>query len=94
MLLNAPYQIRLPKELLREQTTLEVAVSNLMTNRIIDLERRGVNWKRFYNTNMPARRRENAGADGLFTAARWSWRESGLIGPVTLTPLVHWQPNK
>ncbi len=87
MLLSAPYQIRLPKELLREQNTLEVAVSNLMTNRIIDLERRGVNWKRFYNTYMPARRRENAGPDGLFNAARWEWRESGLLGPVTLTPL-------
>ncbi len=93
-LLSAPYQIRLPKELLREQNTLEVAVSNLMTNRIIDLDRRGVNWKRFYNTNMPARRRENAGADGLFTAASWQPRESGLIGPVTLMPLAHRQANQ
>src|SRR5262249_7806449 len=70
VLINAPYRIRIPKELLKEQNTLEVAVSNLMTNRIIDLDRRGVNWKRFYNTNMPARRRENAGPDGLFSAAR------------------------
>ncbi len=26
-----------------------------MTNRIIDLEKRGVPWKKFYNTNFPAR---------------------------------------
>src|SRR5262249_14548013 len=54
VLINAPYRIRIPKELLKEQNTLQVAVSNLITNRIIDLDRRGVNWKRFYNTNMPA----------------------------------------
>src|SRR5262249_25839834 len=82
-----------PKEMLKERNTLEVAVSNLMTNRIIDLDRRGVNWKKFYNTNMPARRRENAGPDGLFTAARWTPRESGLIGPVALVPDERFSPG-
>src|SRR5262249_23794503 len=92
-LINAPYRIRIPKELLKERNTLEVAVSNLMTNRIIDLDRRGVNWKKFYNTNMPARRRENAGPDGLFTAARWTPRESGLIGPVAMIPVERFSPG-
>jgi hypothetical protein len=36
---------------------------------------------------MPARRRENAGPDGLFSAAKWAPRPSGLLGPVTLTAL-------
>jgi alpha-L-rhamnosidase len=94
VLINAPYRIRIPKELLKEQNTLEVAVSNLMTNRVIDLDRRGVNWKKFYNTNMPARRRENAGPDGLFTAARWTPRESGLIGPVALIPVERFSPGQ
>ena len=93
VLISAPYRIRIPKELLKEQNTLEVAVSNLMTNRIIDLDRRGMNWKKFYNTNMPARRRENAGPDGLFTAAHWTPRESGLIGPVVLIPVERFSPN-
>lgn len=93
-LINAPYRIRIPKELLKEQNTLEVAVSNLMTNRIIDLDRRGVNWKNFYNTNMPARRRENAGPDGLFTAAQWTPRESGMIGPVALIPVERFSPGR
>jgi hypothetical protein len=92
-LINAPYRIRIPKESLKEQNILEVAVSNLMTNRIIDMDRRGVNWKKFYNTNMPARRRENAGPDGLFTAARWTPRESGLIGPVALIPIERFSPG-
>jgi hypothetical protein len=93
VLINAPYRIRIPKELLKEQNTVEVAVTNLMSNRIIDLDRRGVNWKRFYNTNMPARRRENAGQDGLFTAARWAPSESGLIGPVALVPVKDFFPD-
>ncbi|MGV3558002.1 hypothetical protein [Larkinella arboricola] len=37
---------------------------------------------------MSARLRENRGADGNFTAEKWKPRESGLIGPVTLTPVV------
>ena len=85
-LIIAPYQVRIPKELLQNQNTLEVSVSNLMTNRIIDLDQRKVNWKKFYNTNMPARRRENTGPDGLFDASRWTPRDSGLIGPVRLIP--------
>ncbi|HEU0186156.1 MAG TPA: glycosyl hydrolase, partial [Blastocatellia bacterium] len=93
-LINAPYRIRIPKEALKDQNILEVAVSNLMTNRIIDLDRRGVKWKKFYNTNMPARRRENAGPDGLFTAANWTPRESGLIGPVALIPVERFSPGE
>lgn len=88
VLISAPYRIRLPRESLRAKNVLEIEVANLMTNRIADMDRRGENWKRFYNVNMPARRRENAGPDGLFNAAKWALRESGLIGPVTIGPRV------
>ncbi|HEV2765654.1 MAG TPA: hypothetical protein VGV38_21905, partial [Pyrinomonadaceae bacterium] len=83
----APFRVRVPASLLRDRNTLEVTVSNLMANRIIDMERRGVRWKKFYNTNFPARRPENRGADGLFDASKWSPRDSGLLGPVTLAPV-------
>jgi hypothetical protein len=53
-----------------------------------------VNWKRFYNINMPARLPENRGPDGLFTAAKWEPLESGLMGPVTLTPVVGVVPRQ
>lgn len=86
-LIKAPYQIRIPKTLLKERNTLEIAVTNLMANRVIDMDRRGLPWKKFYNVNMPARKRENAGPDGLFNAARWTPLDSGLLGPVTLTPI-------
>jgi hypothetical protein len=86
-MIKAPYQIRIPRALLKQKNSLEIAVTNLMSNRIAELDRRGVNWKKFYNINMPARRRENTGPDGLFNASRWTPLDSGLIGPVTLTPL-------
>ena len=62
-------------------------MTNLAANRVADLDRRGVPWKKFYNVNMPARRPENRDAHGLFSAAKWTPRPSGLLGPVTLTPL-------
>jgi hypothetical protein len=65
---------------------LTVKVSNSMLNRVIDLDKRGVEWKTFYNTNFPARIRTNS-ENGLFTAAGMEPMPSGLIGPVTLTPL-------
>lgn len=86
-LIKSPYQIRIPQDLLQEKNTLEVFVSNLMANRIADMDRRKVNWKKFYNINFPARKPENRGADGLFDASRWQPLDSGLIGPVTLVAL-------
>ncbi len=89
VLIGAPFPLRLRKEQLKSENTLEIAVTNSMTNRIIDLDRRDVNWKRFYDTNLPPKRKENAGPDGLFNASRWPRRESGLLGPVRLLPLAH-----
>ena len=65
-----------------------MSVTNLSANRIRDLDVRGAPWKKFYNVNFPARYPENRGADGLFSAARWEPLESGLLGPVTLTPVA------
>jgi hypothetical protein len=59
-----------------------------MANAMIDLEKRGVNYKKFYNINFAARKKENVGPDGIFTAINWEPLESGLIGPVSLTGLV------
>lgn len=67
-----------------DSNVLEVMVSNGMVNRIEDMDRRGVVWKKFYNYNFPAHVREDRGADGLFSAAGWKPEESGLLGPVRL----------
>ncbi len=87
-LIAPPYRIVVDASQLRPTNTLEVLVTNLSANRVRDLDLRGVPWKTFYNVNFPARFPENRGPDGLFSAAHWDPLESGLLGPVTLTPLA------
>ncbi len=86
-LIGAPFRVMLPYKLFKLSNTLTISVSNGMANQISDMDRRKIVWKKFYNINMPARLRENRDANGLFTAERWLPIESGLLGPVTLTPL-------
>ena len=86
-LIGPTFQIQIPVEAFEESNLLEIEVSNLMANRIADLDRRGVFWKRFYNINVSARTRENLGPAGVFDASQWEVRPSGLEGPVYLIPL-------
>lgn len=88
-LIGPSFQYTIPATLLKANNELQVLVSNGMANRIADMDKRGIPWKKFYNTNMPARLRENAGPDGLFTALKWPPKASGLLGPVTITPLIY-----
>jgi hypothetical protein len=91
-LLASPFAIDIPADKLRDENTLEVFVSNLMANRIADMDRRNVPWKKFYNANVAAHDAANRGPGNVFSAANWQPRESGLIGPVTLTPLDKFDP--
>jgi len=84
-LIGPVYQIFLPENLINAENQLQIAVSNLMANRMAYLERSGKRWQKFYNINISANRRENIGVDGVFTAAHWSVKPSGLAGPVTYT---------
>jgi len=88
-LIGPSYTVNISPNILKPVNELQVIVTNGMANRIIDLDKRGIEWKKFYNINMPSRLPENRGADGLFTAAKWSPRSSGLLGPVTITPLKY-----
>jgi hypothetical protein len=82
-LISAPFQIHLSKLLRQGHNTLEIDVTNLATNRIADLDRRGVKWKIFRDINIVS-----PGPYSAFDASKWPQRDSGLIGPVTLTPMV------
>ncbi len=86
-LISEPFRILITDEMVKNENVLEIKVSNLMANRIADLDRRNVGWRKFYNTNFPARLRENRGSDGLFNASKWTPKDSGLLGPVTITPM-------
>lgn len=87
-LIGPVYQLIIPASVLKATNTLVVTVANGMANRVADLDKRHVVWKNFYNINMSPRQKENRDENGLFTAERWQPRDSGLLGPVTLTPLM------
>ncbi len=86
-LIGPVFQVYVDSAFLKEVNILEIQVTNLMANRIADLDRRNVFWRKFYNVNFPARKSENR-TNGLFDASRWKPKESGLLGPVTLSPLL------
>jgi hypothetical protein len=61
---------------------LEVEVANVSANRIRDLDRRGVQWKNYHDINF-------VNLDyHPFDASGWPLTDSGLLGPVTLTPVA------
>jgi len=61
---------------------LEIEVTNVSANRIRDLDRRHVNWKNFYDINFVDLSYKP------FDASNWPLTDSGLLGPVTLTPIA------
>lgn len=81
------YEAFIPNEMIEENNQLKIKISNLMTNRIIWMENESINWKKFYNVNFPARLGVNRNDLGLFDASGRPPVPSGLIGPVTLTPV-------
>jgi hypothetical protein len=85
-LIGPTFQCIIPSSAFQQNNKLEIIVANLMANRISYMDRNNIPWKIFYNTNMPARRRENVN-NGLFDASGWKPLPSGLSGPVTITPV-------
>ncbi|MEO5564721.1 MAG: glycosyl hydrolase, partial [Chitinophagaceae bacterium] len=87
-LIGPVFQTVIPSSSLQQTNKLEIIVANLMANRISYMDRNNMPWKIFYNTNMPARRRENA-KNGIFDASSWKPLPSGLSGPVTITAIKY-----
>ncbi len=85
-LIGPTFQCIISSSLFQQTNKFEIIVANLMANRISYMDRNKLPWKIFYNTNMPARKKENA-KNGLFDASAWQPLPSGLLGPVTITPL-------
>ena len=86
-LIGPAFRVTIDAAQLAAENVLEIHVSNLMANRIAAMDQAGVRWRKFYNVNFPARLPQNRGPDGLFSAVKWKPLDSGLTGPVTLTPL-------
>ena len=77
----APFNATVGQWLMPGRNTLEIEVTNLAANRIRDLDQRRVNWKYFYDANVLSRNYRP------LDASHWRLFDSGLLGPVTLTPL-------
>lgn len=75
-----PFEIPVGSALHKGRNVLEVDVTNVAANRVRDLDRRHVQWKRFYEINFVNRDYKP------FDASGWPVRTSGLVGPVTLRP--------
>jgi len=75
-----PFRVDLAGLLKPGSNELAIEVTNLPANRIRDLDRHGVDWKKFHDINF---------VDHMykpFDASGWDPKPSGLLGPVTLTP--------
>lgn len=73
-----PFRLRLPDTLQATGNRLEIEVTNLMANRLADLDRRKVAWRNFFFVNIEYK---------PFDASAWEPLDSGLLGPVRLIPV-------
>ena len=78
---SLPFRLRVGAHLKPGRNVLELDVTNLAANRIRDLDRRKVDWKIMREINFVDLDYQP------FDAAAWPLTPSGLLGPVTLTPL-------
>ncbi|MEJ2615527.1 MAG: hypothetical protein P8Z35_11245, partial [Ignavibacteriaceae bacterium] len=86
-LVGPEFQLIIAADKLQDTNNLEIQVTNLMANRIIYMDKKGINYKKFYNINFAAHDRKDMDENGLFTAKNWKPLESGLIGPVKIIGL-------
>ena len=81
------FKLQFNNQLLESKNKLVIEVSNSMANRIAYMDKNGIEWRKFYNTNFQTQVAEDRGEDGLFTAKNWEPVSSGLIGPVVISEL-------
>lgn len=86
-LLLPPYRVVLPS-LKPAGNRLEVDVTNLSANRIRDLDRRGVQWRKFHDINFVNIDYQK------FDASQWPVMPSGLLGPVTIRATRSFSPAR
>jgi glycosyl hydrolase family 2 len=73
-----PFRLVLPPVLREGSNQLEIEVTNLMANRLAELDRQGRQWQKFFFINSTYQ---------PFDASDWTPLPSGLLGPVRLVPL-------
>lgn len=82
VLFSVPYCCNIGKYLRKGSNTLEIEVTNLSANRIADMDRRGVQWRNFKDTNIVDLNYKKTHYDS------WQPMPSGLLGPVRLSKMA------
>ncbi len=83
---SLPMRTKIGSFLKPGKNTLALEVTNLAANRIRDLDRRKVEWKKFHEINFVNVFYQR------FDASNWPLQPSGLLGPVKLVPLQGFTP--
>jgi len=81
-----PNQVIIPEGIIQKKNTIELEVTNLSFNRIIDLDRRGGTWKNFYEINFVNIRYQP------FDASNSKPEDSGLLSEISLVPMKRKTP--
>jgi hypothetical protein len=81
ILWSLPYEVRIGRFLRRGENTLKIEVVNLMANRIRDMDRKKIIWRKFHEINFVDLNYRP------FDASGWEPQPSGLLGPVSLLPV-------
>ena len=84
---SLPFRVRVGPFLQPGRNVLELDVTNLAANRIRDMDQRKLPWKIMRDANIVNINYQP------FDASNWPLQPSGLIGPVTLTPLKSLAPK-
>lgn len=84
-LITPPFDV-IVDNLKPQDNKLEIEVTNVSANRVRDLDRRHVHWKIFGDIGIVDVNYHP------FDASNWPLTESGLLGPVTLTPVAAENP--
>jgi hypothetical protein len=75
---SVPYQLEIPQHILKPENKIELIVQNLSANRIIEIDKAGVYWKKFKEINFVDIKYKP------FDASTWEPSPSGIIGEVYL----------
>jgi hypothetical protein len=87
ILVSQPYRTDIAPFIHEGFNKLSVEVTNLSANRIRDLDRRAVPWKKFEDINIVNHKYEP------FDASDWPLELSGLLGPVQIIPFREIETN-
>jgi hypothetical protein len=78
---SIPFRANVGEYLKKGENVIEIEVINLSANRIADMDRKGTEWRIFKEINFVDVNYKP------FSATAWKIMDSGLLGPVTLTPM-------